>query len=74
MNLKPPNNGIMLGIEQLVMELNGWKGKIANAIKPMLSNKISATANEIYKAKALKWLDKHYPNWRTEWKFDNFDR
>ena len=66
---KIPSNGVALGVEQLIMDLNGWSGKAANAAKPILANKIAATANEIYKIKGLKWLEKNVPNWKELYKF-----
>jgi len=70
LSLTIPNNGIALGIEQVVMELNGWKGKIPNIKKPALSNKINATNNEILKYEAIKWLNKQDfgQDWRTLFK------
>jgi hypothetical protein len=65
---KVPNNGVALGIEQRVMELNGWGGKGANAAKPVLSNVNNATVKDIYLKAADAWLEKNIPNWKTQFK------
>ncbi|MGV3596333.1 MAG: hypothetical protein ACO1PI_00620 [Bacteroidota bacterium] len=64
-----PNNGVALGVEQAIMELNGWAGKTSNSLLPILSNKISATTNEILKTEGIKYLNSNVPNWQTLFKF-----
>lgn len=58
-----PNNGIAKGVEQLVMNLNGWKGRGATTL---LSNKNAATLNKVYIEVAERWLKKNVPNWTTD--------
>ncbi len=65
---KIPNNGIALGVEQLVMELNGWEGKAANAVKPVLSNINNATIKDIYIKAGKAWLEKNVPDWQKLYK------
>lgn len=60
-----PNNGIAKGVEQLVMELNGWRGR-GSAV---LSNKNAATVKEVYKKVAERWLNKNVTDWKTLFKF-----
>jgi RHS repeat-associated protein len=60
-----PNNGIAKGIEQLIMNLNGWKGR---AQTTTLSNKNAATINEIYLKVAERWLNKNVKDWQTLYK------
>ncbi|NII26642.1 RHS repeat-associated core domain-containing protein [Pseudoflavitalea sp. X16] len=62
---KIPNNGVAKGVEQLVMELNGWVGRGTT----VLSNKNAATVNEIYKVVARRWLNQNVKNWETLFKF-----
>lgn len=50
LNGKIPNNGVALGVEQAIMELNGWRGAAANRASRVLSNKKNATNNEILRA------------------------
>ncbi len=68
LNLKIPNNGIALGVEQRIMELNGWAGTAANKIKPVLSNKINATVKDIYLEAADRWLYENFPDWQPLFK------
>ena len=56
---KIPDNGTALGVEQLIMELNGWKGKASNAVKPVLSNINNATVKEIYVNQGKLWLNEN---------------
>ena len=60
---KVPNNGIALGAEQLIMNLNGW-GK-----EGALANRMPATTNPVMISEATKWLDSNIKNWRTVLKF-----
>ena len=64
---KIPNNGIAKGIEQLVMNLNGWAGGAGRTV--VLANKNAATVNEIYMTVARRWLNKNVKNWETLFKF-----
>jgi hypothetical protein len=61
---KIPNNGIAMGVEQRVMELNGWTGKGSTA----LSNINNATVKEIYLKAADSWLKNNIPDWQTLYK------
>ncbi|HKO80478.1 MAG TPA: RHS repeat-associated core domain-containing protein, partial [Chitinophagaceae bacterium] len=58
-----PNNATALGIEQLIIDLNGGvaSGKLAN-----INN---ATIKEIYINEARYWLDANLPNWEQLLKF-----
>lgn len=58
-----PNNAVALGVEQLVIDLNGGvgTGKLAN-----INN---ATVKEIYINEARYWLDNNIPNWERVLKF-----
>ncbi len=58
-----PTNAIALGVEQLVIDLNGGVGA-AN-----IANKIPATVKEIYMVEARAWLSQNIPNWETVLKF-----
>lgn len=58
-----PNNAVALGVEQLVIDLNGGIGTGS------LANKIPATVKEIYINEARYWLDTNIPNWLTALKF-----
>jgi hypothetical protein len=64
---KIPNNGIAKGIEQLVMNLNGWSGGAGKGVA--LANKNAATVNEIYMTVARRWLNQNIKNWETAFKF-----
>ncbi|WP_198037760.1 RHS repeat domain-containing protein [Mariniflexile maritimum] len=66
---KIPDNGTALGVEQLIMELNGWKGKASKVVKPVLSNKINATIKDIYKSQGKSWLDANVEDWEKLFKF-----
>ncbi len=57
-----PNNAIALGVEQIVMELNGGIDELAN-----INN---ATIKEIYINEARYWLDENIPNWEEFLKLD----
>jgi hypothetical protein len=61
---KIPNAGIALGVEQRIMELNGWAGKGSTR----LSNINNATIKKIYLDAADKWLKKNIPSWKTDFK------
>jgi RHS repeat-associated protein len=56
-----PNNMVALGVEQLVMDLNGGLQR--------LSNKMPATVKEIYINEARYWLDNNLANWEHVLKF-----
>jgi RHS repeat-associated protein len=58
-----PNNAVALGVEQLVIDLNGSAGTGA------LANKIPATVKEIYINEARYWLNNNIPNWEQTLKF-----
>jgi len=58
-----PNNAVALGVEQLVIDLNGGAGTGA------LANKINATVKEIYINEARYWLNNNIPNWEQALKF-----
>ena len=60
---KIPNNAVALGVEQLVIDLNGGIGTGS------LANKIPATIKEIYINEARYWLNTNMPNWETALKF-----
>jgi RHS repeat-associated protein len=66
---KIPDNATALGIEQHIMELNGWVGKAENATKPVLANKINATFKDIYRQMGEQWLNANVPNWKIDYKF-----
>lgn len=51
------------GVEQLVIDLNGWIGN------GKLANKVNATIKEIYINEARYWLYTDIPNWTKELKF-----
>jgi len=58
-----PNNAVALGVEQLVIDLNG-------GIKGAgLSNINNATIKEIYINEARTWLNSNMPNWEKTLKF-----
>jgi RHS repeat-associated protein len=58
-----PNNAIALGVEQLVVDLNGGveSGQLANINNP--------TIKEIYINEARYWLNNNIPNWEHVLKF-----
>ena len=58
-----PNNAVALGVEQLVVDLNGGieSGKFANINNP--------TIKEIYINEARHWLNENIPNWEHTLKF-----
>jgi hypothetical protein len=58
-----PNNAVALGVEQLVVDLNGGveSGKLANINNP--------TIKEIYINEARSWLHDNVPNWEHVLKF-----
>lgn len=58
-----PNNAVALGVEQIMIELNGGVagGKLAN-----INN---ATIKEIYINEARYWLNSNIPNWEQALKF-----
>jgi RHS repeat-associated protein len=58
-----PSNAVALGVEQLVIDLNGGAGT------GELANKINATVKEIYINEARSWLDANMPNWEQTLKF-----
>ncbi len=58
---KLPNNATALGVEQIVIDLNGGVSKLAN-----INN---ATVKEIYINEARHWLDANLPNWEVLLKF-----
>ncbi|MBO6516828.1 MAG: hypothetical protein JJ975_09795 [Bacteroidia bacterium] len=61
LKLSIPNNGIALGVEQALMNLNGFHaGKLANIRY--------ATKNEILVQEGIKFLDANIANWRTLYK------
>ena len=60
---KIPSNAIALGVEQLVIDLNG--GVKAG----VLANINNATVKEIYINEARYWLETNLPNWETLLKF-----
>jgi RHS repeat-associated protein len=60
---KIPSNAVALGVEQLVIDLNG------GAASGLLANKINATVKEIYINEARWWLDHNMPNWESTLKF-----
>ena len=63
-----PSNGTALGVEQSIMELNGWTNKVENTVRPLLSNKNAATVKEIYKSQGLEWLKTNVPQWEKLYK------
>lgn len=65
-----PDNGTALGVEQLIMELNGWKGKASNTVKPVLSNINNATVKEIYITQGKNWLNANVEGWEKLFKFN----
>jgi RHS repeat-associated protein len=58
-----PNNAVALGVEQLVMDLNG------GVESGLIANKMSATIKQIYVNEARWWLDQNLPNWEQVLKF-----
>ncbi|MDP4213283.1 MAG: RHS repeat-associated core domain-containing protein, partial [Bacteroidota bacterium] len=58
-----PSNAVALGVEQLVIDLNGGAGT------GELANKINATVKETYISEARYWLDTNLPNWEQTLKF-----
>ncbi|MFT3677206.1 MAG: RHS repeat-associated core domain-containing protein [Chitinophagaceae bacterium] len=58
-----PNNAIALGVEQLIIDLNGGIRGVN------VANKIPATVKEIYMIEARYWLNQNLPNWETLLKF-----
>ncbi len=68
-----PNNGTAIGVEQAIMELNGWVADPLlrkNAVRT-LSNINNSTTNLLYKKAGINWLNKNLPNWREIFKFKN---
>lgn len=64
-----PNNGIALGVEQMVIKLNNAGENITKANKGMhVSNLMNATTKEIYLKAAEEWLQKNIPNWQEVFK------
>jgi hypothetical protein len=59
-----PNNATALGVEQLIIDLNGGAGAGGG-----LANKIPATIKEIYINTGRQWLDTNIPNWEQTLKF-----
>lgn len=71
-----PNNATALGVEQLIIDLNGGAGTgelvidlNGGAGTGELANKIPATIKEIYINEARYWLDTNMPNWEQILKF-----
>lgn len=60
---KMPNNAVALGVEQLVIDLNGGAGTGA------LANVNNATVKQIYINEARYWLESNLPNWEQLLKF-----
>ena len=60
---KVPNNATALGIEQLIIDLNGGAGS------DLMANKIPATVQKIYIDTGRQWLEANIPNWKTVFKF-----
>jgi RHS repeat-associated protein len=60
-----PNNAIALGVEQLVIDLNGG----INNLGGKTANINNATIKEIYINEARYWLDSNIPNWESVLKF-----
>ena len=58
-----PNNAVALGVEQLVIDLNGGVGTGS------VANKINASVKEIYVNEAKYWLNNNIPNWEKALKF-----
>ncbi len=58
-----PNNAVALGVEQLVIDLNGGVQGTG------LSNINNATIKEIYINEARAWLDGNMPSWEKTLKF-----
>jgi RHS repeat-associated protein len=58
-----PNNAVALGVEQIIIDLNGSVGT------GMLSNINNATIKEIYVNEARYWLTENIPNWEQALKF-----
>ncbi len=50
------------------MKLNGWTNSAGNAANPVLSNKIAATANEVYIKVAERWLESNKSLIGGDWK------
>jgi|GEM_PF-3240925 len=67
-----PDKGTALGVEQAIMELNGWQGARLNKLYPVLSNMRNATNNEAYRRMGIDYLNKHFPNstWQQLFKFE----
>ena len=60
-----PSNAVALGVEQLVIDLNGGVNKVAGAT----ANINNATVKQIYINEAMDWLNHNMPNWETVLKF-----
>ena len=58
---KIPNNAVALGVEQLVIDLNGGTNGSLQTRFP--------TIKEIYINEARYWLNTNMPNWETALKF-----
>ena len=64
-----PHNGIALGIEQKIIELNNLGHKITKGNRyTQLANHNNATVKEIYEKAAEIWLNHNIPNWQTLFK------
>ncbi len=57
-----PNNAIALGVEQLLVDLNGG----VFAMEKATSNINYATVKQAYILEAMGWLDKNLPGWETK--------
>jgi len=67
-----PNNGTAKGVEQAIMELNGWVADpiLRRESMQLLSNKINSTTNVLYKKAGINWLNNNIPNWRVVFKIE----
>lgn len=62
-----PDNDTALGVEQLILELNGGpQGKKGTKINANINN---STVKQYRKDMAENWLKTNYPNWKTDFKF-----
>ncbi|MFT3676820.1 MAG: RHS repeat-associated core domain-containing protein [Chitinophagaceae bacterium] len=65
-NLRMPNNGIAIGVEQAVIKLNNAGENITKANRGIrLANKINAAVKDVYVKEGEKWLNDNIPNWRN---------
>jgi RHS repeat-associated protein len=67
---KIPNDGTARGVEQAIMDLNGFVAGKTNKKLNSLANIKNSTTNKFYNNAGINWLNKNIPNWKTEFKYN----